>query len=533
MELADYVDLLRKRWRWIAAVAAAGLVSAFAFSMLSTPVYSATAQVFVSVSGTDTTADLVQGSTFTTKQVASYAQLVDSPSVLDPVIADLGLEQSAGELAEQVTAQAPLDTVLINITADDPSAELSAAIANGTAESLAATVAAIEKPSTDQPSPVRISTVRSAVVPDAAVSPNTPLNLAIGLLVGLALGFGTALLRERMDTRIRTQDDVRAVTDTAIIGSISYDESAADLPLIVQESPRSARSEAFRRLRTNLQFLALDRERRAIVITSAIPGEGKSTTAINMAISLADAGTKVVLVDADLRRPTVSKYMGLEGATGLTTVLIGKVAVEDAIQEWGNPNLRVLASGQIPPNPSELLGSLHMAELIQKLGSEYDVVLIDTAPLLPVTDGAILARLAAGAVVVVGAGTTHRPQVEEALEALSTVGANVLGIVANRLPMTERGGYYRYEYQYQPQQTPEPKPARGWGAKHRRKYGWRGLWDTAFPGDDAGERGGRTAHRTPAASPVPSVPPVPQPPAPPPAERVPSPNWSFPAHDDR
>jgi len=485
VELAEYVDLFRKRWRWIWAVAAAGLAAAFAFSMLSTPLYSATAQVFVSVSGTDTTADLAQGNTFTTRQVASYAQLVDSPSVLDPVIEDLGLEQSAGELAEQVTAEAPLDTVLINIAVADPSAELAAAIANETAGSLAATVAAVEKPSTDQPSPVRISTVKTALTPDAPISPNTPLNLAIGLLVGFAAGFGTALLRERMDTRIRTQDDIRAVTEAAIIGSISYDESAVDLPLIVQESPRSARSEAFRRLRTNLQFLALDRERRAIVITSAIPREGKSTTAINMAISLADAGTKVVLVDADLRRPAVSRYMGLEGATGLTTVLIGKIAVEDAIQEWGNPNLRVLASGQIPPNPSELLGSIHMAELIQKLENEYDVVLIDTAPLLPVTDGAILARLAAGAVVVVGAGTTHRPQVEEGLEALSTVGATVLGIVANRLPVTERGGYYRYEYQYQPPGPDLLEAGPGW-PRHRRGNGWRGLWQTAFPGDEEG-----------------------------------------------
>ena len=146
-------------------------------------------------------------------------------------------------------------------------------------------------------------------------------------------------------------------------------------------------------------------------------------------------------MDADLRRPSVSKYLGVEGAVGLTTVLIGRVRVEEAVQPWGGTNLQILPSGQIPPNPSELLGSENMARLLQELGHEYDVVIVDTAPLLPVTDGAILAQMTGGAVIVVGAGITHRPQLAEALEALGKVRAKTLGVVLNRIAPNERDGY--------------------------------------------------------------------------------------------
>lgn len=513
VDFAEYVELFRKRWRWIVAAGATGLLAGIVLTVAGTPIYTSTAQVFVSVRGGDNTADLVQGNTFTTKQVASYAKLVDSPRVLEPVIKELGLDETARTLAEKVTAEAPIDTVLINITAQNDSAEISAATANATAESLARVVADVEKPSSTEPSPVRISTVVEASAPTEPASPSLKINTVLGLLLGLGAGITVAFLREKLDTRIRTQEDVRAVTDSAIIGAISYDESAERLPLIVHESPHSPRSEAFRRLRTNLQFLALDQSRRAIVVTSAIPGEGKSTTSINMAISLADAGTRVVLVDADLRRPSVSKYMGLEGVVGLTTVLIGRVAVEDAIQSWGNENLHVLPSGQVPPNPSELLGSMHMAELVGKLENDYDVVILDTAPLLPVTDGAVLAKLAGGAVIVVGAGVAHRTQVEDAILALSTVDAPVLGIVVNRLPAADRGSYYRYEYQYQPVAEDKRGDPRTW-PRHGRANPIRAVWDTAFPSTDEPATGSASRRE-----PAPAAPTSPPPP-PPPAEQV-------------
>lgn len=239
---------------------------------------------------------------------------------------------------------------------------------------------------------MQISTVRAASVPTSAASPNLRLNLALGLVVGLALGVAVAVVRELLDTRLRSTADVEDVTDAPVLGVIGYEEDAPQHPLIVQESPKAIRAESFRRLRTNLQFLELGPAARTYVMTSALPGEGKTTTSINLAITLADAGQRVVLLDADLRRPSVARYMGIEGSVGLTTVLIGKVGVEDAVQPWGNGNLDVIAAGQVPPNPSELLGAAPMADLLDRLRAEYDAIVIDTPPLLPVTDAAILAR---------------------------------------------------------------------------------------------------------------------------------------------
>lgn len=445
MELQDYVAVLRKRWITIALVTAIGIAAGIAATALTTPTYKARSQVFVSVRTGETSSDLLQGSSFTQKQVKSYTALVTSPRVLQPVIDQLDLTTSPETLASTVSADSPLDTVLINITATNDDPELASAIANATADSLATEVSALES-GADGISPVQISSVRTASVPGYPASPDTRLNLALGLALGLAVGIGIAVVRHLLDTRIRDESDVRQVTDSSVIASIAFDPDAPAHPLIVQTHPHSQRAEAFRRLRTNLQFLDVDGRPGTIVVTSSLPGEGKSTTAINLAMTLADAGSKVVLVDADLRRPSVAQYMGLEGNVGLTTVLIGRATTEDVVQPWGNGNLHVLPSGQVPPNPSELLGSTSMSTLLDTLAAEYDVVLIDTPPLLPVTDAAILSRLAGGALVVVGADTLDKNQLSESMASLDNVGARVLGLVLNRSSRTPSDAYAYYDY---------------------------------------------------------------------------------------
>ncbi|HEY3438840.1 MAG TPA: polysaccharide biosynthesis tyrosine autokinase [Actinotalea sp.] len=445
MELQDYLAVARKRWVSIIVITTIALGAAVALTLVTTPRFEARSQVFVSVRTGSTTSDLLQGSSFTQKQVKSYTDLVTSPRVLIPVIEHLNLATTPDELAKSVTASSPLDTVLINIVASDVDAQVAADLANTIAQSLATEVTALEKPEGDV-SPVQISTVRAATAPTAPATPNTKLNLALGLLLGLALAIGVAVLREVLDTRIRTEADVRQVTDASVIATITHDEDAEAHPLIVHSHPHSHRAEALRRLRTNLQFLDVAENLQTFVVTSSLPGEGKSTTTINLAITLADAGARVILVDADLRRPSVARYMDLEGSVGLTTVLIGRARLEDVIQPWGNGQLHVLASGQIPPNPSELLGSRAMATLLERLGQQYDVVLIDTPPLLPVTDAAILARVTSGALVVVSSSTLHRQQLTDSLGALETVGARVLGVVLNRVPPKEAGSYSYYDY---------------------------------------------------------------------------------------
>jgi capsular exopolysaccharide synthesis family protein len=448
MELADYLTILRKRWLSITLCALLGLGSGLGVSLATTRIYSAQAQVFVSVRGAqETTGEMLQGANFTVRAVRTYAQLVTSPRVLTPVIDELGLPTTAVELARRVSASSPLDTVLINVSAQDTSPELASRIANATATSLARVVAELETPAGGV-SPVQVSTVRNANVPTTPSSPNLLMNLALGALVGLAFGVGLAVLREVLNTKIRDIKDVQAITPAPILGVIAADEEAMKYPLVVQNSRQTRRAEAFRRLRTNLQFLEFDDDARAIVISSPLPGEGKSTTTINLAITLADAGSKVLIIDADLRRPSVAKYLGIEGSVGLTTVLIGKASLDDVTQPWGNGNLDVITSGKVPPNPSELLGSSRMTQLLDDVTKKYDVVLIDSAPLLPVTDAAVLARLSGGVVMVVSAAGTNRGQVADSISTLDQVGAKMLGIIVTKTPPEASGSYAYHYYEY-------------------------------------------------------------------------------------
>ena len=443
MELQDYLAIVRKRWLSILLITVLTTGAAIAATLLAVPTYSARSQVYVSLQSAGTTADLLQGSNFAQRQVKSYTDLVTTPRVLTPVIEQLDLATTPDELAKSITADSPLDTSLINVTATHTDPQTASDIANATAESLATEVTDLERP-TDGPSPVKISTVRIASAPTEPSAPNGKLNVALGLLLGLALGFGVAVLRKVLDTRIRTTDDIRAVTTASVMTTMAHDDDAVQHPLIVHSAPHSPRAEAFRRLRTNLQFLDVADRLETIVVTSSVTGEGKSTVAINLAITLADAGSRVALVDADLRRPSVAEYMGIEGRVGLTTVLIGQAKLADVVQPWGDGKLHVLPSGQVPPNPSEMVGSHAMAWLLGELVKQYDIVIVDTPPLLPVTDAAILARLAGGALVVAGANQLHRAQLAEAMDSLEAVGARVLGIVLNHLARKQTDSYAYY-----------------------------------------------------------------------------------------
>lgn len=444
MELQDYLRTVRTSWRLIAVTVLVATAVAAGLSFSATPTYRATTQLFVSVRTSDSTADLLQGSSFSQRQVKSYAAMVSTPVVLQPVVDQLGLDRTAGELAHEVSASSPADTVLIDISVTDPDPGLAAATADATAASFAVVVADLEAPADGSGSPVKVSVVRPAATPSAPTAPDHRLDLALGLLAGAVLGFGGALLRRALDTRVRDAKDIAALTPASVIGSIPEDPHGSDRPLIVQSDPHSQRAEAYRRLRTNLQFLRLDGGARTIVLTSTVPDEGKSTSAANLAIALADAGTRVVIVDADLRRPSIARYLGLEGAVGLTTVLIGQATLEDVVQPWGNGFLDVLPAGQVPPNPSEILGSAAMGELLAELARRYDVVLLDSPPLLPVTDAAVLSTQASGTLLVVGADRVHRRQLAEAVGALEAVRSRLLGVVLNRVPRTGPDGYGGY-----------------------------------------------------------------------------------------
>jgi succinoglycan biosynthesis transport protein ExoP len=448
VELNDYLRILRKRWTLIVALTLLGLASAAGTTILTTPMYQASSLVFVNLQSTGSVSELAQGGTFVQNQVKTYAEVVSTPRVLNTVIDDLGLDESASSLARSVSASAPIDTVNIEIvvTADSPT--LAADIANSVTSSFSQAVAEITEPVDGTDSPVAVRVLRDATVPQAPVSPNTLVNLALGFLVGLTAGLAFAVLRELLDTRIRGERDVTGITEAPIIGGIGYDPDAVKRPLIVQDDPRSIRAEAFRTLRTNLQFINVEEGGRSFVVTSSIPSEGKTTTAANLAIALADSGAHVALVDADMRRPKLADYMGIEGAVGLSDVLISRAALEDVLQPWGRGNLVVLAAGAVPPNPSELLGSKAMMTLINQLEAEFDVVLLDLPPLLPVTDAALVSKLTRGVLLVVAAGRTHKGEFAGAVATLENVDARVAGVILTMMPTKgpDAYGYGRYGY---------------------------------------------------------------------------------------
>ncbi len=211
--------------------------------------------------------------------------------------------------------------------------------------------------------------------------------------------------------------------------------------------PLGAASEAFRVLRTNLQFLGLDKPLKSIMITSATPGEGKSTTIANLAVTFAQDGARVCLIDADLRRPTLAKLLGVQNWSGLTTALIGQESLQDCLKETAVPGLFVLPSGPIPPNPAELLGSNRMSNLLAELEEQFDMVLVDTPPVLAVTDAAVVASKVGGVVLVVRSGLVARQQAKRAKDALVAVKAKVLGAVLGAVKAEGPDGYYYYYYQ--------------------------------------------------------------------------------------
>ncbi|WP_349426430.1 polysaccharide biosynthesis tyrosine autokinase [Microbacterium sp. LWS13-1.2] len=446
MELTDYIRILRKNWVIIVVATLVGIGIAAAWSLTRTPQYEAQSTVFVSTQSGSTIQDLQQGSNFTQSRVQTYTNLVTTPIVMNPVIAELELGTTANDLGARVEASAALNTTLITITVTDTDPVRAAETANALAMSLTAVVEQLETPNGTDTSPVSLERVKDALPPLEPSSPNVPLNLALGALVGLALGIGVAVLRAVLDTRIRTPRDVEQVSDRPIIGAIAFDPRAKERPLIVHADPLSPRAESFRSMRTNLQFLE-NEGRASFVITSSVPSEGKSTTAINLAIALADAGKRVALLDTDLRKPKVAEYLGIEGGAGLTDVLIGRARLSDVMLPWGNRSLYVLPAGKIPPNPSELLGSKSMRQLLEALERDVDIVLCDAPPLLPVTDASILAKQTNGAILIVSAGHTNRHQLSGAIDALQTAGAHIAGIAMTMVP-TRGPDSYAYGYGY-------------------------------------------------------------------------------------
>ncbi|CAL9677871.1 hypothetical protein SUDANB105_08182 (plasmid) [Streptomyces sp. enrichment culture] len=458
MDLHGFLKALARRRPTVVACLALAIGAALASTLLSTPVYEARTQLFVATRTSEDTTQLNQGQSFSQARVQSYASIVNTRQVTEQVVRALQLQTTPEELASRITARAPLNTVLIDIFVRDTEPERAARIANAVAKRFSTVVERLETPglpAEERPleksiaaphpppaSPVSLGVTQDAVAPTAPVSPRPLLNLGVGALAGLLLGMGLVVLRETLDTTFKSSEALGEFTSLPGLASIPYDRNASQDPLVSIDG-HSKRAEAFRKLRTNLQFSQVDDQPKIIVVTSSMPGEGKTNTAMNLALSLAEAGVSTCLVDADLRRPCVAATLGLVQDAGLTTVLIGQVCLEDVMQQFGE-GLSVLASGPVPPNPTELLASTRMREVLRELASTHEVVIVDSAPLLPVADTVGLSPLAHGALLVVRATVTRRDQVRASMESLDRVGVRVLGTVFNmaRVPKGDCYGSY-------------------------------------------------------------------------------------------
>ncbi len=463
LELHDHLRIVRQRWLLIVVTTLVAIAIAVLATLSTTPQYESTARLFVSAAQSDAT-DAYQGGLFSQQRVKSYADLISGEEISRRVVSELKLDKDPRSLAQSIDARVKPDTVVLSISVTDPAAKEAQRLTQAVAETFVAYVSELETPPGKSTAPVKASIVDRATVPETPVSPQPLRNLAVAAILGLGVGIGLAAVRDRLDKRIKSIEDIRRVSEDApLLGTILFDRKASKEPLILGLKSHSPRVESYRVLRTNLQFVQAGAESKVIVVTSAVPNEGKSSTAANLAISLAEAGDSVLLLEGDLRRPRATEYLHLEHSVGLTTVLVGRLALTDAIQTVPD-STDVLAAGRTPPNPAELLQSAGMKEVLDQVRETYDVVLIDAPPLLPVTDAALLASQADGAVIVVRHNSTTDDQLRGSFARLESVGARMLGIVVNMTPTKSRiRGYgygYGYGYEYGYGYGPETLPAK-------------------------------------------------------------------------
>ncbi len=438
MTAQDYVRLLRRNLVLIISLTLIGLSIGVLIALTTPTRYTTSTRLLVSAQAGDaaTPAELNLARGYAQQAVTSYVDIIPSSLVLQPVIDDLGLDSTVAQLSSKVSAAAASTTsTAITLTVSDRNPAQAARLANAIGDSFTNVVAEqLERPIDARPSLVRIDTLEAASVPVSPSAPNVPLTVAIGALLGLAAGIGIGVLRSVLDNRVRTLDDVERAVSAPVLGGIALDPQAKKRPLVMSADARDPRAEAFRSLRTNVKFLDLGEGSMALTVTSAGPGEGKSTTTANLAITFAESGARVALIDADLRLPRIADYFSIEGGVGLTEVLIGRATASETLQHWGRGALFILPAGTIPPNPAELLGSSAMTALLNDLKAAFDIILIDSPPVGLVTDAAVLARQTQGAILVTASGKTRANRLTDAEATIEKVGAKVLGTVVTMLP---------------------------------------------------------------------------------------------------
>jgi capsular exopolysaccharide synthesis family protein len=440
----DYLTLLRESKLLIGACLVLCLLGAAGITVALPKQYASQVTFYV-VANASTRAeaaasDNFQAAQLSTGRVKSYVELITGPRVAADAARIVGDGITADEVQRKVSADSVAETVIITMKATDPSPGRATRIASAVSDAFLKLVAPLETaPGPDQQPAVTAQIIQPPSIPGAAVSPLPRINMLIGLLLGLLLGVGLAIARRALNDSIRSTDDLQAVAQATVLGLVPQDRSAAQHPISLFHAAGTgrmtdARTEAYRRIRTNLEMSEDDRSRRVLVVTSALPEDGRTITACNLAAALAAVGSRVVLVDGDLRRPKVSKYLNIEQGPGLAGVLSGHVTLDAALQRARLTGFDVLASGGASPLANELVSSRRAGDVIDELRSRYQFVIIDTPPILPVADAAGLGANADGAVLVARWGKSRKGHLEDAVASLHAVSVPVIGAVLSRVP---------------------------------------------------------------------------------------------------
>jgi tyrosine-protein kinase len=527
IDIKEYFFLF---WSWAWLIALAGLlagIAAFIISVRTVPVYEASTRLLVSapssISGVDPTS-LVTTQTMT----STYSQMLVDRPVLEGVIEQLKLTITPEDLKKAVSVDVVTNTQLMTVTVKDEQPTQAANIANTMAtvfadrirelqsqryaasrdglakqvtdmeQQIAATnslIAMTSDPATLEQLQSRLTQYRTiysslvtsyeqvrlaeeqtstnvvvsepAAVPIEPVSPKVPRNTILATLAGMLLAAGVVFIADTLDDTIKNPEEMRRRFNLPILGMIAWHETENGRPVTLTQ-PRSPTAEAFRSLRTNVTYAALDRPLRRILVTSPTPQEGKTTISCSLAVVFSQNDKNVVLVDADMRRPQVHRRFGLHNRAGLSELFVRPLeTLPGVVHSVPFSKVGVITAGSVPPNPSELLTSKTMGQILDRLNTAFDLIVIDTPPLLTVTDAAALAPAMDGVILVAKPGSTKLSAFRQSLEQLRAVGARVLGVVLNDVnPTSRKYGYYynryysKYSHYYEPIAGKHPKPAK-------------------------------------------------------------------------
>ena len=441
-ELSGYLAMVRRWWWLLIAGAAIAGMAAFLVTGTITPAYKASATLLVDLTqqpGTVVYNDILASERLT----KTYRELITQRPILQGVLAEGEFpDLTVDELRTKLDVSITRDTQLLEVSVRDEDPGQAARLANAVATTF---VAQQDELSVTRPGTVSI--VESAEPPDSSVSPNLRLNILLAVAVGFILAGGLALMLEYLDDTVKSPDDVKTVAGLPILGEVGRWRSDKGEFHLVKRGERVPEREAYSMLRTNVRFSTLGKSVQVVLVTSANAGEGKSTTAANLAVAVAETGKKVALVDADLRRPSLHRAFGLENRAGLTSALLKEASLDtDVLRPAPFYSLSLMTSGPLPPNPAELLEWEGFDALLERLKREADLVILDSPPVLAVADARILAAKADATILVIDSGRTRAEAVRKALQALATANANVLGVVLNKVRKSGRSYEYYYDY---------------------------------------------------------------------------------------